>query len=136
MYLISFMYLFQLIGGGNNHLCTTYCHRISIPFSTAIGVVHQRFLKFSLINFEASSIPSIRAYCALTVVINVCHNSLIDSAKGCLFVENTLVHLVVHMLHMIIGASNIHMSPIFYFWALTVGALLSMINRIVLFSPL
>ena len=49
---------------------TTYCHRISIPVSAAIGVVHQRFLKFNLISFEASYVPSIRSYCALNVVIN------------------------------------------------------------------
>ena len=73
---------------------------------------------------------------ALNVVINVCHISLMDSAGGRLFAENTMVHLVVQMLHMIMDASNIHRSPIFFNWALIVGALLSMINRIVPFSPL
>ena len=133
---MSFTPLFHLMGGGNNHLGTTYCHCISVPLSTAIVVVHDRFLKFGLMSFATSFVPSVLSYCALNVVINVCHISLIDSLEGRLFAENTMVHLVVHMLHMIIGASNIHMSPIFYFWALTVGALLSMINRIVLFSPL
>ena len=136
MFLMSFTPLFHQMGGGNNHLGTTYCQRISTPISAAIGVVHHRFLKFSLINSEASSVPSIRSYWALNVVINVCHISLIDSVGGRLFAENTLVHLVVQMLHMIMGASNIHRSPIFCFWALIVGALLSVINRIVPFSPM
>ena len=133
---MSFTPLFYLMGGGNTHLGTTYCHHISIPVSAAIGVVNQRFQKFSFISSSTSSVPSICSYCAINVVINVCHISLIDSAGGCLFVENTLVHLAVYMLHMIMGASNIHISPIFCFWALIVGALLSVINQIVPFSPL
>ena len=36
-------------------------------------MVHQRFLKFSLISSTTSFVPSIRSYCALNVVINVCH---------------------------------------------------------------
>ena len=124
------------MGGGNNHLGTAYNHHISTPISAAIGVVHHCFLKFSLINSEASSVPSIRSYWALNVVINVCHISLIDSVEGPLFAENTLVHLVVQKPLMIMGASNIHRSPIFYFWALLVGALLPTINQIVPFSPL
>ena len=136
MFLMSFTPLYHLMGGGNNHLGTTYCHRMSTPISTAIGVLHHRFLKFSLINSEASSVPSIRSYWALNVVIRVCHISLIDSAGGRLFAENTLVHLAVQMFHMTMGASNIHRSPIFCLWALLVGALLPTSNQIVPFSPL
>ena len=117
---ISFTPLVQLMGGGNNHLGTTYCHRISIPCVVAIGVSHHHFLKFILINSEASPTPSIRSYWALSVVISVCHISLIDSAGGCLFAENTLVHLVVHMHHMVMGASIVHRSPSFCFCAITV----------------
>ena len=124
---ISFTPLFQLMGGGNNHLGTTYCHCISIPFVIVIGVVQQHFLKVNLINFEASSVPSIRSHCALHVVISVCHISLIDSAGGCLFAENTLVHLVVHMHHMVMGASNIHKSPNFCFCTITTSTLLLVI---------
>ena len=47
----------------------TYIHS---NFAT-IGVVHHRFLKFSLINSEASFVPSSCSYWALNVVINVCH---------------------------------------------------------------
>ena len=72
---------------------------MSTPISTAIGVLHHRFLKFSLINLEASSVPSIRSYWALNVVIEVCHISLIDYVGGRLFAENTLVHLAVQMSH-------------------------------------
>ena len=137
VFLMSFPPLYHLIGGGNSHLGTTYCHCISTPISIAIGVLHHRFLKFSLINSEASSVPSIRSYWALNVVIKVCHISLIDSVAGCLFAENTVVHLAVQMFHMTMGASNVHRLPIFYFWALLVGALLPAINRsIVPFSPL
>ena len=112
----SFTPLFQLMGGGNKHLGTTYCHCISIPFATTIGVVHPHFLKFSLISSKASSVSSILSYCALNVVISVCHISLIDSARSRLFAENTLVHLAAHMHHMIMGASNIHRSPNFCFY--------------------
>jgi hypothetical protein len=137
MFLISSMPLYHLMGGGNNHLGTTYCHCISTPIFAAIGVVHHCFLKFNLINFEASFVTSIRWYWALNVVINVCHISLIGSAGGCLFAENTLVHLAVQMLdHMIMGAGNIHRSPIFYFWPLLVGALLPGINQKAPLSPL
>ena len=136
MYLISFMSLFQLMGGGNNHRGTTYCHSISIPFFAAISVVHQCFLKFSFISFEASSVQSIRSYYTLNVVISVCHIILIDSVGGCLFAENTLVHLVVHMHHTTMGVSSIHTSPIFYFCAISIGTQLLVINKIVPFSPL
>ena len=132
----SFRPLFQLVGGGNNCLGITYYHHISISFATAIDVVPQLLLKFNLISSEASSVPSIRSYCALNVVISVCHISLIDAAGGRLFVENTLVHLVIHMHHMLMGASNIHRSPNFCFFTITAGTLLSMISRIVAFSPL
>ena len=136
MFVVSFTPLYHLMGGGNNHLGTTYCHRISTPISTAIDVIHHRFLKFSLINSKASSVPSIRSHWALNVVINVCHISLIDFVGGRLFAENTLVHLAVQMFHMIMGASNIHRSTIFCFWALLLGALLPTITWIVPFSPL
>ena len=108
---------------------TTYYNRISIPFVVTIGVVHHRFLKFNLINSEASSVPSIRSYCALNVVISVCHMSSIDSNGGRLFVENTVVHLVVHMHHMVMGASNIHKSQNLCFYAITTGTLLLVISR-------
>ena len=114
-------------GRGNIHLGTTYYNRISIPFVVTIGVVHHRFLKFNLINSEASSVPSIRSYCALNVVISVCHISLIDSTEGRLFAENTLVHIVVHMHHMVMGASNIHKSPNFCFCTITTSTLLLVI---------
>ena len=102
------------IARGSIHLGTTYSHCISIPFFVAIGVVHQHFLKFSLISSKASSSPSIRWYCTLNVVISVCHISVIDLAGDRLFAQNTLVHLVVHMHHTTMGASSIHKSPIFY----------------------
>ena len=136
MFLMLFTPLFHQMGGGNNHLGITYCQRISTPISAAIGVLHHRFLKFNLINSEAPSVPSISSCWTLNVDINVCHISLIDSTRGRLFAENTLVHLVVQMLHMIMGASKIHRSPIFCFSPLIVGAMLSVINRIVPFSPM
>ena len=115
MFLMSVTPLFHLMGGGNNHLGTTYCQRTSTLIFATIGVVHHRFLKFSIINSDASSIPSIRSYWALNEVINVCHISLIDSIGGRLFAENTLIHLTIQMLHMIMGASNNHRSPVFCF---------------------
>ena len=123
MFLMSFTPLFHQMGGGNNHLGTSYYQRISTPISAAIGVLHHRFLKFNLINSEAPSVPSISSCWTLNVDINVCHISLIDSDGAPLFTENTLVHLVVQMLHMIMGASNIHRSPIFFFWALMLKVL-------------
>ena len=59
------------------------------------------------------------------------HISLIDSAGVRLFVENTLVHLVVHIHHMVLGPSNVHGSPSFYFCAITIGTLLSVISQTV-----
>ena len=136
MFLMSFTPLYHLMEGGSSHLATTYYHRMSTPTSTAIGVLHHRFQKFSLIISEASSVPSIRSYWALNIIIRVCHISITDSARGRLFAENTVVHLAVQMFHMTMGASNIHRSPIFYLLALLVGALLPTINQIVPFSPL
>ena len=49
----------------------------------------------------------------VSVVINVCQISLIDSVAGRLCAENTLVHLVVHIHHIVMGASNIQRSPSF-----------------------
>ena len=80
------------------HVLPLYIHSI---------FYNQHFLKFSLINFEASFVPSIQSYCALNVVIGLCDILLIDSTRGCLFAENTLVHLVIHMHHTTTGASRI-----------------------------
>ena len=133
---MSFTPLVHLMGGGNNHLGTSYFHSISIPFVAAIGVVHHRFRKFSLISSATSLVPSIRSYWALSVVINVCQISLIDSAGGRLCAENTLVHLVVHIHHIVMGASNVQRSPSFWFYAQVVGTLLSVISHTMPFSPL
>ena len=40
LYISSFTPLFQLMGGGNNNMGPRYCHHISTPFATVIGVAH------------------------------------------------------------------------------------------------